>query len=57
MRGTIYRAISINIIHSFLSGSKELMQFVEQGRLIVTPPVPTPLNIDVFDGEGRSGTQ
>ena len=43
---TIGRPIPLNVIHSFLAGSNELMQFVEQGRLIVTPPVPTSLDID-----------
>jgi len=38
--GSMKKSIPLNVIHSFLSGSKELMQFVERGRLIVTPPVP-----------------
>ena len=43
------RTIPLNLIHSFLSGSKELMQFVEQGRLLVTPPVPMSSNINILD--------
>ena len=43
------RHVPIYIIHYILSGSKELMQFVEQGRLIVTPPVPTSFNIYALD--------
>lgn len=40
------RVIPLNIIHSLLSGSKELMELVEQGRLTVIPPVPTSININ-----------
>ena len=46
---SIHRAIPLNVMHAFLSCSKELMQFVEQGRLIVTPPFPTSLNVDFSD--------
>ena len=46
---SIHRAIPLNVIYALLSYSKELMQFMEQGRLIVTPPFPTSLNIDFSD--------
>ena len=49
LRGSFYRAIPLNVIHSLLSGSKELMQFMAQGMLVVTPPVPTSLDIDDSD--------
>ena len=43
------RIIPAYIIHSFLSKSKELMQFVERGRLTITPPVATFSDISVSD--------
>ena len=47
--GSMHRTIPLNVIHFLLAGSKELMRFVEQGRLIVTPPVPTSLDLNVID--------
>ena len=48
----------VHLHYSLLSNSKELMQFVEQCRLIVTPPVPTPCIINSWiTGNEESWTQ